>query len=481
MKTMLMFVFSIFISSNLFTQDIFLSSTDNRLYRLDLNNCDYEFIVEVQSTVFDIAFHPNGNLYGIRGSGELYQINTLTGNTTFVHEFAGQTFNSLTISNDGLIYTIGDEGELWSYQISNGEQIYYGEIGYSATGDLTFYQGNLYAAVAFDRIVLVDINDPMNSSVIIDETVSGDIFGIVSFAEDCNNVNTYAITGGESEIHQIDFINKSFNLICELDFEVGGGASTFEFIASTIVIEDLNTINPNCGMDNGEISINATSRLGPVEYSINGQNFQTNGLFENLSEGTYSIVVIDIDGCTITQNIEISILNLPSIDLVQQTLASCDQSDGLFEVMGNEGLPPFSYAINGISQSDGLFENLAKGNYNIVIQDAAGCSADTTIIITQECPIYVPNIFSPNNDGINDLFKIYPPSDLFATFKSFRIYDRWGATLFEAEDFNPQNIGWNGKFKGEDVGIGVYVYYVEYITESGNQKILKGDITLVRF
>jgi len=714
-------LFLLIISCNLFlnAQVIYLSSTDNEIFRLNLSTCEYDFVVDVQEQVYDISFHPNGTLYGIAGNGDFYEIDTLSGATTFVNNFdigffSTSIYNSLTISGDGTVYATGTNGELWSFNIDTNTEIELGEIGFSATGDLTFIDGSLYAAVDGDRIVLVDINNPSNSSVVLNENIEGEIFGIVSFAEDCSDVNTYALSDGNSSIYQINLEANSLGFICQLDFEVGGGASTFEFLASDpIVIEDVNETSPDCGEENGSISVNITGGIGQIDYSIDGLNFQSSstfnelpegnytltvsdengcivtqdvellteegvqivdllvaniscestnssltiiaaggagqleysidglnfqdtGFFDNLSPAAYTVTVQDMSNCVITEDIEIGVTDLISLSLVQQTTTSCNPDNGTLELTGIGGTPPYQYSINGIDfQSSGFYDSLSEGNYTVFIEDVAGCtssanymieavlptvilnveqensscgeenamiiveatggsgvlqysvdgdnfqlsetfenlsageytvfvrddngcvitneveldnsfpievndvemvpascngsegeillevsggtgqlvasldsgyiqadyffnnlsSGEYTIIVSDEvgcsldtliflpqvgCTIYIPNVFSPDRDGVNDIFKIFPYRNFEEQFTAFRIFNRWGALVYEALNFNPTNTGWNGKFRGQDAPIGVYVYAVELLSPKGETKILKGDFTLVR-
>jgi gliding motility-associated-like protein len=94
---------------------------------------------------------------------------------------------------------------------------------------------------------------------------------------------------------------------------------------------------------------------------------------------------------------------------------------------------------------------------------------------------FVPNIFSPNNDGINDVFYIQSNAQV-TEVKSFRIYDRWGAVVFEDLNFltnDPQH-GWDGSYGGRELDPAVFVYAIVVETIDDRQLILKGDVALIR-
>ena len=88
--------------------------------------------------------------------------------------------------------------------------------------------------------------------------------------------------------------------------------------------------------------------------------------------------------------------------------------------------------------------------------------------------IDVPNAFTPNNDGVNDIIKV---EGLGITQLSFRIYNRWGELVYEGFD---QEEGWNGIYKGVLQEMEVYTYVVSAVLLDGSTPVLKGNISLIR-
>jgi gliding motility-associated-like protein len=120
-------------------------------------------------------------------------------------------------------------------------------------------------------------------------------------------------------------------------------------------------------------------------------------------------------------------------------------------------------------------------NYRVTVTNNFGCTASDTVSIKLFCSesrIYIPNSFTPNNDGINDRFSIKGQG--IRIIKSLRIYSRWGEVLFERSNFqvDDQSAAWDGRFKGLLVPIGSYVYFAEM---SCNEKTFtqKGTVTVV--
>jgi len=95
--------------------------------------------------------------------------------------------------------------------------------------------------------------------------------------------------------------------------------------------------------------------------------------------------------------------------------------------------------------------------------------------------IYIPNGFSPNGDGINDFFNVFTNFEDLAIEK-FQVFNRWGAMVYEGDNVTPnsQNEGWDGVFKGQDLGIGIYVYQILLRQPDGTTVLKSGDVLLVR-
>jgi len=114
--------------------------------------------------------------------------------------------------------------------------------------------------------------------------------------------------------------------------------------------------------------------------------------------------------------------------------------------------------------------------YTVSVVDSNGCVAtdQVNVVVNFDNVIFVPNIFSPNGDGSNDV--LYVRGKGIANF-NFIIYDRWGEKVFETNDLNT---GWDGTFRGKAMNKAVFVYYLQATFIDGNKAKQKGDITLIR-
>ncbi|MEO1516551.1 MAG: PKD domain-containing protein [Bacteroidota bacterium] len=152
--------------------------------------------------------------------------------------------------------------------------------------------------------------------------------------------------------------------------------------------------------------------------------------------------------------------------------------------------PDFSYAwefSTDLSCVDCAYPTVSadsSGRYTVTVtDDLTGCTSTYSIDVMklESCPedlIGVPNIFTPNDDGRNDDFRLFLSGALRQGIYSFRVYSRWGELVFETND---PNEGWNGTIRGNKAPIGVYQYMIEAPCEITGKTILKvGDVTLLR-
>jgi gliding motility-associated-like protein len=121
--------------------------------------------------------------------------------------------------------------------------------------------------------------------------------------------------------------------------------------------------------------------------------------------------------------------------------------------------------------------------YTIQIKSKDGCLAKDTVAVFVDCEkanLYVPNSFSPNNDGVNDIF--FPSAYGYKIINKFSVFNRWGQKVFEQKEFAPGNInfGWNGKTKNLDSQTETYVWYIEATCDIGEKIMTKGTVVLVR-
>ncbi len=127
---------------------------------------------------------------------------------------------------------------------------------------------------------------------------------------------------------------------------------------------------------------------------------------------------------------------------------------------------------------------LKTTKYTLELTDENGCtfSDEIEIRIKKNIIIDIPNVFTPNGDGKNDIFYIKGTSKGIKEVNTFKVFDRWGELVYEDSHFfinDPVN-GWDGRFKGQRVNPGVYVYLVIVELIDNSQVKYSGDITVIR-
>lgn len=195
-----------------------------------------------------------------------------------------------------------------------------------------------------------------------------------------------------------------------------------------------------------------------------GQSF--NG---HSATGIYIDTLVANNGCDSITTLQLTVLPKPSPDLGSDTLLCTGDSLVLY---------PGNFAV--YTWQDGSSQNRITikraGVYSVSVSDNCGSATDEIIIKEGICDIYFPTAFSPNNDGLNDLFKILTINNL--TEYHLSVYNRWGQKVFETFDYSE---GWNGVYNGQLQSSQTFVWYCEFKRQvDSNRTTKKGTVTLIR-
>lgn len=127
--------------------------------------------------------------------------------------------------------------------------------------------------------------------------------------------------------------------------------------------------------------------------------------------------------------------------------------------------------------------------YTLDVVDEDGCEGTGSVFVELDANrnLYIPNVFSPNGDGTNDEFRVFPCTGVTA-INSVSIYDRWGNQVFQADDLDVSSglfclgglVLWDGEFRGRDMNKGVYVYIIEAEFLDSVTLTYRGDVTILR-
>jgi gliding motility-associated-like protein len=254
----------------------------------------------------------------------------------------------------------------------------------------------------------------------------------------------------------------------------------------------LDVKQPPCFGDKGAIIVKSVSGgKPPVKYSLdNGQKFTTSNQFLNLLPGIYNLLVVDAVGCSTSAQTEIIAAKPFEITLDPQvkiklgdTILINTQISALpGDIKTVKWLPSTALECDTCLVTNAY--PVSSTRYKLKVTSVAGCSDEALIqiLVDKRFDIYVPNIFSPDGDGKNDVFMIFADQKMVKNIKSFQIYARWGERVFEFANFLPNNqaMGWNGKHDGKDLTPGVFAWYAVIELVDGEEVLLEGDVTLKR-
>ena len=356
-----------------------------------------------------------------------------------------------------------------------------------------------------------DCIDPVFNELIINDPVSlsANIEDVVACA---NQAFTIApeIIGGVSPLsflwstgQEIDTIETSVNSDTQLNLTITDFCGNTDIQIVNIDIQDI----PSASLT-GTYDICESAGTGiavqlegnppwTIGYSIDGieqeaiTNIQSNTYFIDATmEGNYVLTTFNDANC-IGTTIGNAIVESDIIIEAEINDPSCfNKSDGSIEVTSIVAEPPFEIIWSIDTDDDFLLNNLEEGTYLLTIIDADSCRIEKSYFLDalsddiDECiPVFIPNVFSPNNDGDNDLFSLYFSQDSGITnIISLQIYDRWGSLILDQRNLAPISGTpiWDGRFKGELANPGVYVYKIVFGFEDDSTKIVSGDLSLVR-
>lgn len=260
----------------------------------------------------------------------------------------------------------------------------------------------------------------------------------------------------------------------------------------TIVENDLTASvqanSPACfGESTGSTQItNVSGASGNYEYAINGGEFQANPTFNDLPAGNYLLTVIDDYGCDYSDTVSIInpielIVDLP--DQIRISLGEDYQINAIVNPTPNQ----FSWnPTTGLSCTNCLdprIQPIENTIYTLTATLSGGCAASDSIrvIVDKNRRVYFPNAFSPNDDGVNDYFFLYPGQSV-EQLVSFKIFDRWGELLFEIDQLSTfeSSDGWDGTFNGKLMPQGIFTYLATLRFLDGVELNFSGDFLLVR-
>lgn len=335
---------------------------------------------------------------------------------------------------------------------------------------------DLSGCPGYATFILTD-PDPISSSITgTDETTCYDSTGSVDLTPAGGTPSySYAWSNGETtqDLSNLGFGTYSVTISdannCPEDI------TSFTLVDQPRIVIDLAGTDITCfGFTDGAVDLTVLSG-GAAPYTYSWSELSQTEDIADLAAGSYSVSVTDINNCP--ETIESIALSEP--DEIITTLSSeCLNGYGFIYSSTSGGTSPYTYSWSHGSTTADL-ANLDPGIFSVTITDAFGCPPAEEEIEFIPCTIKIPNAFTPNDNGQNDVWNIQKLA--FYPDCRVKVYNRWGDVVFSSQGYD---VPWDGKHRWTSVDLPSAVYY--YVIENVNAEFveegsfLHGYVTIVR-
>lgn len=230
-----------------------------------------------------------------------------------------------------------------------------------------------------------------------------------------------------------------------------------------------------CAGETANIAGLLSTSGAPIQWSLGSMNIPPpNAAVE---AGTYIAIATNGNGCSDTAMVVFEIRDEVFADAGRDTTIETNVS----YVLNGEGNGNYTWWPATLVSSSHIANPYVRLQHDatliLTVTNDIGCSASDTVHlrVINGPTFYVPNAFTPNNDGQNDIFRATPVGIRKLDF--FRVYNRYGELVFET---NVIGRGWNGEYKGKAQPIGNYVWYLKGTDRLGSMRQMKGNVLLLR-
>ncbi len=367
-----------------YAQDYYISS-GGKILSIDPTTCTETVICNsipvntgggtTSGNIGDIAFHPNGNLYGLMSNYFIsIDLATCTSTTLSQHTTGA---NALVADASGNIYAANDS--LYSVDPTTGVFTALGELPCTSGGDLAFHGGKLYMTCVSGDLVEVNIGNPI-SSVILGNLGAGDWYGLWTAYTDCNN--SVLLAANQNEIYEVDIPTVGTTFQCAL--------GTWTWVEGATMVDDFLASDCGCpvnlGADTTLCSVNLTLDASGTNYAYQWSTGASSPTININAPGIYYVDITDqVSGCTNSDTIEITAGTSANAGMDYQ-INICGAT-GVFNLLDSiQGNPDLGGAWQGPSSLTGgdlgSFDpsSNAFGTYDYVVLGTGGCLNDTASV-----------------------------------------------------------------------------------------------------
>jgi gliding motility-associated-like protein len=262
--------------------------------------------------------------------------------------------------------------------------------------------------------------------------------------------------------------------------------STVSIVRTTIAEPTIQAeiTDQRCFIDDGSIRLSVSGANGPYLGSLDSKAYVSDLRFDSLAPATYTIRIQDRNTCVWDTSFAVQPYQKDAFTVQVDTAdpVCTSPNSGSLKVTVRGTAPPYLLVFgNTTYPNSSLIDNLPQGDYFLPIVNGEGCVVDTvhtrlTLVIKPECNmVYLPDAFTPNGDGTNDLFSVL--HNPYLTVVRLKVYNRYGGLVFSSSAATP---GWYGTFQAKPQPAGVYVWQAEYTDLEKTTRTAQGTVLLIR-
>ena len=388
--------------------------------------------------------------------------------------------DAMTVNKNGYLFFVNGGDSLIEYNPHTKTKNILGILNYSPSGDLLFFGNDLIMSGSNGEIVNVNLNNP-NQSIALFKDTAYLCWGLANVSTACNPHSIIGYSTIESTnattVVQIDMNKKTITPLCVLPFQAFDAGSAQEIGGNDPGIGDTSfSVLDTMGCVGSQLLLDAGSPGATYLWEDNS-TYETRYV---TSPGAYWVSVNDA-GCVNIDTIYCSFYNSPQVYLPKDTTVCLPDPIKLLPIVLQPNSLPNSYTWqDGSTQPN--YQISKSGLYTLNTSNSCGSILDSVRVDFQNCNcnFYVPNGFTPNDDGINDVFapKYICGFNGVVTNYQLRIFNRWGQLMFFSES---PHAYWDGKYKGQLQPVGSYVWELEYNDNNiGKLVNISGVVLLIR-
>ena len=291
---------------------------------------------------------------------------------------------------------------------------------------------------------------------------------------------TISITSGG--LYQVELVDNSTGCTSNASIAVSENGRPITGISFIAQLDDCEAI------DQGVLQLtNVNGGDGPYLLSLNGGTFLT-GTTVNLDGSLNNQINIeDINGCTFDTSFLLSEVSIPSLELTSDTTIERGDSLLLTVAINNETPGVIEWILGSQVIQTGVdnitVQPIRTTTYLVRFSTNDGCTVEdqVTVFVEEGNLVYLPNAFSPDENGFNDTF-VPGFNSKVARVNSFQIFDRWGNAVFQAPSSAPSDprLAWDGTKSSTLCQSGIYIYWLEVELNTGEIRMFKGEVALLR-